>query len=314
MVITAANCTSSLIKSALPLFLTLMIVITLFPFQRLNPAYCQSEDSQAEASRLAINKGNYYLTHNLFAQAIAEYEKSLELDPQNHYARGNLVLAHNNWGIFYFNQGKYDLAKQEWQTALRLSPNDRNARNNLATWQQAMVRMGKPADLQSDESRPTSEVKENPPASAVVILSPNKANARQSANKTDQGTSEASIIDQQKASAQGPNKSTNDAPRTESQAGSSESIVDRYYESGSESGAKLLSPMPSHILDKKLDTTPNVDESIARIETKIYGSAQAGSPILKRLEHIEIDSFGKKNDGPITDRLKKLESLFSTSK
>ena len=83
-----------------------------------------------------------WLTEN--AAAIDEYNAALDIDPGSQTAKENIVLAHNNWGIFLFHHNKYDEAKAEWDKALQMNPLDRNAKQNLAVLKQTLSRLAPP--------------------------------------------------------------------------------------------------------------------------------------------------------------------------
>ena len=68
--------------------------------------------------------GNSYYKKGKLDQAIAKYQKALEIDP-------NFVAAHNDLGMVYFKQGNLDQAIAKYQKALQIDPNLAQAHNNL---------------------------------------------------------------------------------------------------------------------------------------------------------------------------------------
>jgi tetratricopeptide (TPR) repeat protein len=155
-------------------------------------------ESIVETIRALIEKGNALLSHGSYEQAIEEYEKVLDKEPNNPYARSNIVLAHNNWGITYFHQGKYEQAKKEWDIALKLDPNDRNGHNNIAVLKRELAKQGKTLDDIDTEKKKQAEAAKKEqekkaadaaPSSAVVMLSaPQKQPASESSSETPPDT------------------------------------------------------------------------------------------------------------------------------
>jgi tetratricopeptide (TPR) repeat protein len=295
------------VSRARPILAISLIAIGLNPLFPAVRAWAVDSDEV----RNSINQGNNYLNHNCFKQAIDEYEKCLDIDPDNGYAKSNIVLAHNNWGIFYFRQGKYELAKEQWQIALRLSPSDRKAKYNLDICQQALARMGKSQETgeQPNNEHPNnedSELKEKPAESAIVILNQGKHAQTQDEKPAQTIKNQASQTQGAAGETANPIEASAHANKDGSPAASSETPLNKYYEFGTESGAKIL---PRKHDDG--EAVPKVDESINRLETKIYGQPRSETSVLRRLERMELDSFGKINDAPITERISKLKRLFS---
>src|SRR5260370_160177 len=56
--------------------------------------------------------------------AIAEYRRAIEIDP-------NYAFAHNNLGVALRGQGKLDDAIAEYRRAIEIDPNSERARRNL---------------------------------------------------------------------------------------------------------------------------------------------------------------------------------------
>lgn len=77
------------------------------------------------------NRGNMLLARRLFQDAIKEYETVLQIDPSHSIAKGNLALAHNEWGIWFYRYKKYREAKEQWEIAIKINPNDQNVKRNL---------------------------------------------------------------------------------------------------------------------------------------------------------------------------------------
>jgi len=70
------------------------------------------------------NLGVLYAKKGLLSEAISEYKQALDLDPI-------LALAHANLGIIYAQQGKYNSAIAHYKQALTINPGYSNAHNYL---------------------------------------------------------------------------------------------------------------------------------------------------------------------------------------
>ena len=70
------------------------------------------------------NLGAAYYGKGMYDEAIAEYKKALEINP-------NDIAAHNNLGGAYSHKGMHDEAIAEHKKALDINPNDAEAHNNL---------------------------------------------------------------------------------------------------------------------------------------------------------------------------------------
>ncbi|HEY6626494.1 MAG TPA: tetratricopeptide repeat protein [Ignavibacteriaceae bacterium] len=70
-----------------------------------------------------IFKGVYYDEQGKFEQAISEYVKAIEVNP-------NYEVAYNNRGMSYYNQGEYERAISDYTKAIGLNPKYADAYNN----------------------------------------------------------------------------------------------------------------------------------------------------------------------------------------
>jgi len=70
-----------------------------------------------------IFKGVYYDEERKYEQAISEYIKAIEINP-------NYADAYNNRGVSYYNQGKYEQAISDYTRAIKLNPKYADAYNN----------------------------------------------------------------------------------------------------------------------------------------------------------------------------------------
>jgi tetratricopeptide (TPR) repeat protein len=62
------------------------------------------------------NRGTAHLNMEEYDQAIQNYDKAIELNP-------NLAIAYNNRGNAYEDKGEYDRAIQDYDKAIELNPN-----------------------------------------------------------------------------------------------------------------------------------------------------------------------------------------------
>ena len=80
--------------------------------------------------------GNVLAQQQRFDEAIAQYQKSLEIEP-------NYAQTHNNLGIAFANEGRFGDAITEYEIALRLRPDFVEVHNNLGT---ILATIGKPEE------------------------------------------------------------------------------------------------------------------------------------------------------------------------
>jgi len=77
-----------------------------------------------ERSEIHYNLGLVLEAKGLLQEAIQEYKKALELNPED-------AEAHNNLGIVYYKQGNYKKAVEEFKIALSINPDFEIAKKNL---------------------------------------------------------------------------------------------------------------------------------------------------------------------------------------
>ncbi len=132
------------------------------------PAFADPLD--AMKAREFLQKGNVHLTRLEFQQALDAYTECLLCDPNNRTAKDNIVLTHNNWGIYWFQKRKYKEAREEWEQALKLNPSDRNARTNLQVLRITLSRQG--VSEEGEKKPPPAKANSDFPPSQVIILTP----------------------------------------------------------------------------------------------------------------------------------------------
>jgi len=266
-----------------------------------------------------INKGNTLLNRRQFAEAIAEYEAALQLDPGSSAAKENIILSHNNWGILLYSQRKFDDAEAEWELALKMDPNNVNAKRNMAILKQMQARNAQQAQKAVDESLPAppSKAQGKPgalkPASAAAKASsaPNQTAAKPPEQQSDSQTSTAVILTPGlKNSAQPQVPPELAIPGSLNPAGTApppQTAAPASYPSGEEFGNR---PAPAPKPSAGASPANNIDDQLAAIEMKVYGQKHAGMPVFKRLERLEIDSGGQAKAGSIKERIDALRRTF----
>jgi|SRR3989304_6353296 len=85
--------------------------------------YLKSIDQSNSDVKMAL--GAIYLNEQNYDQAIAEFEKSINLPPSE------LKLKYNSLGLAYIKKQSYAKAEKILEIAVRISPKDKYARNNL---------------------------------------------------------------------------------------------------------------------------------------------------------------------------------------
>lgn len=104
------------------------IVVVKAPLSQASPTPVKPEPPKAPTtsptSMTHFNQGVLYQSKGQNAQAIAEYEKAIAMNPSN-------VKAHYNLGILYKWRGDYEKAAREYQETIRLDPHFAKAYYNL---------------------------------------------------------------------------------------------------------------------------------------------------------------------------------------
>jgi tetratricopeptide (TPR) repeat protein len=77
-----------------------------------------------ESAETYCAQGNTYADQMKYEEAIIEYAKALDIDPE--YSE-----AHNNFGNVYFKQGRFEEAEVAYKKAIKLSPDYCDAHFNL---------------------------------------------------------------------------------------------------------------------------------------------------------------------------------------
>jgi len=254
------------------------------------PALGQLDRQKQLMIKGIIGRGNVLMAKQLFKEALGEYEKCLDVDPGNVTARSNIVLLHDNWGVYYFRHNQYQDAQVEWETALQLNPNDSKAKSNMLVLKNTLAHMGLDLNTETEmlkqQKSADQEKKKAEGESAVVILGTHKNKpAVQDKNYVDQYySSEPGGT----ASGVGNNKIEDKTNREEQ---------------------KEQKNINTTAVDKELAPLL-VEEQLARIERKVYGRPLDELPVTKRLQKLETDNFGQISTLPILQRVQKLKQLY----
>lgn len=91
-----------------------------------------SQDQKKELIRLLQERSMVYVNKNYWQEAIADWERILELSPGNREARRNLSLAYARLGYSYAQSDKLDKAIDAWKKVLRYQPGNIEATHNIA--------------------------------------------------------------------------------------------------------------------------------------------------------------------------------------
>ncbi len=169
----------TLCLSPIPLLVAGASAISMLPFV-VQPAFADPLDTMK--AREFLQKGNNHLNRYEFQQALDAYTECLLCDPNNRNARENIVLTHNNWGIWWFQKRKYKEAREEWEQALKLNPADRNARQNLQVLRVTLSRSG--ITEEGEKKPPPQKANSDFPPSQIIILTPG---LKQSSSSTPSG-------------------------------------------------------------------------------------------------------------------------------
>ncbi len=72
-----------------------------------------------------FQRGNEFIKAGRLEEAVGEYQRTLELEPEN-------VDALTNLGVVYYNLGQLDEAIAQYSKAIEIAPNDADIHSNLA--------------------------------------------------------------------------------------------------------------------------------------------------------------------------------------
>lgn len=285
-------------------------------------------------AREYLQKGNVHLTRYEFQQALDAYTECLLCDPNNRTAKDNIVLTHNNWGIWWFQKRKYKEARDEWEQALKLNPMDRNARANMQVLKVTLKQQGLNEDGEKPAPPPSVKPGNDFPPSQVIILTPGlKSSPNSSASAPSDSTGESN------QPGAGENSSAENSsgaaviikksPPVTTSGGDSSSSVSTYssgstYNIDSPAGKFTTAPMTPAAAPPTTTNEPsvpaaataggsqgeNIEDSLGQIEQKIYGRKQDSLPIIKRLEKLENDTHGKTKSGTIKERIDTLRKSY----
>lgn len=238
------------------------------------PTVVYADPLNTMKAREFLQKGNNHLTRFEFQQALDAYTECLLCDPTNRTAKDNIVLTHNNWGIWWFQKRKYKEAREEWEQALKLNPMDRNARANMQVLKVTLKQQGlsedgeKPKPPQAQAQKPSADF----PPSQAIILTPGLKSSGGTAGGSTEASSEGQSASTAPSSSSTVPTSTSTTPRDEGNSSTT----------GSSSGASLwdggaASPTDGNsgsavIIKKTAPVTTSGGESSGAISTYSSGS------------------------------------------
>jgi Flp pilus assembly protein TadD len=104
-----------------PIWIILPIVL----FFLFSCATTEQKQSESRNPKFYNNRGIAYGEKGQYDQAIADFNKAIEINPR--YDK-----AYNNRGIVYRLKGQYDQAISDFNKAIEINPTDAQAYNNLA--------------------------------------------------------------------------------------------------------------------------------------------------------------------------------------
>ncbi len=283
-------------------------------------------------AREFLQKGNNHLNRYEFQQALDAYTECLLCDPNNRTARDNIVLTHNNWGIWWFQKRKYKEAREEWDQALKLNPADRNARQNLQVLRVTLSRAGLSEDGEKKAAPVPPKASTDFPPSQAIILTPGlKQSSSSSASSgaaiitggagsgsaaspagTDAAASAGVSIGNQSSESNDTGsgaaviiKSSKTPPATTSGVDSSSSSISTYA-----NDSATTAPAGTEGGTGKFTTAPTVapPPSTPSSSAATAGGSQ-GENIEDSIGQIEQKIYGRKQESlPIMKRLEKLET------
>lgn len=120
----------------------------------------ETDEAQAKIEKI-LERGLSYKERQEYAEAIAEFEKVLNLDPDHAQAKAYLeesrealqkqATFHLNEGIRYFNNQQLEQAIAEWDKVLAINPDNQKARDYQ---QRAFTMLEKLRTLQNSQGQP----------------------------------------------------------------------------------------------------------------------------------------------------------------
>ncbi len=252
-------------------------------------SFAQSQMSAREH----IVRGNQFLSRRAFQQALDEYQEALKLEPNNATAKGNILVAHNNWGMYYALKKDWQHANQEFEACLQLDPNFHDAARNLNLLKRDMAK-----DMQENSDQPW-----DPRADGEANEKPSQAKkteAKKAEAKGKQEAPSAVILTPGLKSTTTATESTN---TTDATSTSAPNATVAPTNNASNYGNQFFST------DKNAGSG-TIDQQLSAVEMKVYGHKQEDMPVLKRLEKLETDTSGSISQGTIKDRIEHLKQSF----
>lgn len=107
-----------------------------------------------DLARNLVNKGNYLMASQKFAEALKTYEEAQKYEPSNAVIKENIAKVYNNWAIWYTRQKKYREAQEKLQKCLEIMPGYSQARTNMGLLKRMAMDDGMDLDAPEGASDP----------------------------------------------------------------------------------------------------------------------------------------------------------------
>lgn len=253
-----------------------------------SPINClPSANAEVPGVRDHINRGNMFLSRRAYEEAIKEYDEAIKLEPTNSIAKGNIVVAHTNWGISLANHNQYKEAMEQWQLCLTLSPGYKDAVRNMALLRSKLERSNQ-LDLigEGDEG-------------GDVVWQGDKI------NKSDKGKKESAKTSPSPDNASAPSsiKILTPGIKQNPESGLQSYDMSTMGNSSPPSNKPSETVTQSQSSPAPVSSGNTMDEQLGQIETKVYGNRQTNMPVIQRLQRLETDAAGHPRSGTIKERI-----------
>ncbi|MFW6303778.1 MAG: J domain-containing protein [Candidatus Sumerlaeota bacterium] len=105
--------------------------------QRVNEAdkaYADEPTSETQSQLVGalMNRSYHKVKRRLWAEAIDDWRRILDMEPSNQRAKNNLLYSYITLGYSYANHGLYDEALELWGKALKMNPEEDDLIHNMA--------------------------------------------------------------------------------------------------------------------------------------------------------------------------------------
>lgn len=305
------------------------------------PTYGQQADITPLRER--VDRGNQYMQHHQYAQAMVEYEAAAKLDPKNSVVRHNIIECHNNWGIFYYRQKNYEAAIGQFEKTLALDPRHGQARYNLSLCKRTAEQAGDPLSQNPDSAdggteqkksaaKPESQTKgeatgkdkakADEPSGKLLSVSANASTETQPSGNYGSGRTLFGSMSSGAASS-----FVSGAVLYPKYSGEQSAVASPVLSNLPAQQARAQEPaatpgktastvavstqnqvdLPARVLAAPQESGASIDERLTALELKVYGKRQGDLSVIKRLEKLEMETAGEISAGSISDRIQALK-------